>query len=99
MVVNVGRRDARTRISHLLCELALRIQTAGVSNGLAFNFSLTQEQLADATGLTSVHTNRVLQALRKDGLITLASNRLQILDWKALAEVGDFSERYLHHGA
>ena len=49
--------------------------------------------------LTAVHTNRTLQSLRKDGLITLAANRLTILDWNALAEFGDFSERYLHHSA
>jgi CRP-like cAMP-binding protein len=97
-VVNVGRRDARTRIAHLLCELALRIDTSGIADGAEFDFPLTQEQLADATGLTAVHTNRVLQALRKDGLIGLSSNRLQVRDWKALADTGDFSERYLHHG-
>jgi CRP-like cAMP-binding protein len=97
-VVNVGRRDARTRIAHLLCELALRIDASGVGAGSVFDFPLTQEQIADATGLTAVHTNRVLQALRKEGLISLAANRLTILDWKTLAEVGDFNERYLHHG-
>lgn len=97
-VVNVGRRDARTRIAHLLCELALRLDSAKVADGSMFDFPLTQEQLADATGLTAVHTNRVLQSLRKDGLISLAANRLTILDWRRLADVGDFNERYLHHG-
>jgi CRP-like cAMP-binding protein len=97
-VVNVGRRNATARIAHLLCELALRIDTSGVADGSMFEFPLTQEQLADATGLTAVHTNRVLQSLRKEGLISLAANRLTIIDWKALADVGDFSERYLHHG-
>jgi CRP-like cAMP-binding protein len=62
-----------------------------------FDFPLTQEQLGDATGLTAVHTNRTLQSLRKEGLISLSSNRLSILDWDALTEVGDFNERYLHH--
>jgi CRP-like cAMP-binding protein len=98
-VVNVGRRDARGRIAHLLCELALRLDAAGVADGSMFDFPLTQEQIADATGLTAVHTNRTVQSLRKDGLISLAANRLTILDWKGLADVGDFSERYLHHSA
>lgn len=98
-VVNVGRRDARARIAHLFCELALRLDSSRVADGSMFDFPLTQEQIADATGLTAVHTNRVLQSLRKDGLISLAANRLTILDWKSLADVGDFSERYLHHGA
>ena len=96
-VVNVGRRDARARIAHLLCELAARLKSAGIADGEIFDFPLTQEQVGDATGLTAVHTNRTLQSLRKDGLISLSSNRLSILDWDALTEVGDFNERYLHH--
>ena len=96
-VVNVGRRDARARIAHLLCELAARLRSAGIADGEIFDFPLTQEQVGDATGLTAVHTNRTLQSLRKDGLISLSSNRLSILDWDALTEVGDFNERYLHH--
>lgn len=96
-VVNVGRRDAVERIAHLLCELALRIKAAGLSEGPMFDFPLTQEQLADATGLTAVHTNRTLQSLRQAGLISLTSSKLTILDWDALADARDFSERYLHH--
>ena len=95
-VVNVGRRDARERIAHLLCELASRMRAAGLDTGEMFDFPLTQEQLADATGLTAVHTNRTLQLLRRDGLISLSSNKLSILDWNSLAEIGDFNVRYLH---
>jgi len=96
-VVNLGRRDARGRIAHLLCELADRLRAAGIAEGEACDFPLTQEQIADATGLTAVHTNRTLQALRKDGVISLTSSRLVILDWNRLVEIGDFNERYLHH--
>jgi CRP-like cAMP-binding protein len=96
-VVNVGRRDARTRIAHLLCELALRLEASGAGTEDTYQFPLTQDQLADATGLTPVHTNRTLQSLRKDGLISLSSGALKVLDWERLREVGDFSERYLHH--
>jgi CRP-like cAMP-binding protein len=96
-VVNVGRRDAKQRIAHLLCELAARLKASGASNGSTYDFPLTQEQIADATGLTAVHTNRTLQALRKADLISLSQSRLQILNWDSLAEAGDFSERYLHH--
>jgi CRP-like cAMP-binding protein len=96
-VVNLGRRDARSRIAHLLCELADRLNASGVSDGEEYDFPLTQEQIADAAGLTAVHTNRTLQSLRKDGLISLSSSRLSILDWNALADLGDFNERYLHH--
>lgn len=97
-VVNLGRRDAKSRIAHLLCELMVRLVASGEYDGAICDFPLTQEQIADATGLTAVHTNRTLQVLRKDGLLSLSSSKLTILDWDALTELGDFSERYLHHG-
>jgi CRP-like cAMP-binding protein len=96
-VVNVGRRDSRSRLAHLLCELAFRLERIGADKGGAFDFPLTQEQLADATGLTAVHTNRTLQSLRRDGLIQLTSGNLSVLDWEGLREAGDFDELYLHH--
>ena len=96
-VVNVGRRDSRARIAHLLCELALRLEKIGLGQDRTFEFPLTQEQLADATGLTPVHTNRTLQTLRKNGLIQLTARSLTILDWAALKEVADFDELYLHY--
>ncbi|MFL6765701.1 MAG: Crp/Fnr family transcriptional regulator [Sphingomicrobium sp.] len=96
-VVNVGRRDSRARIAHLLCELAIRMRRTDGADGETFDFPVTQEQLADATGLTAVHTNRTLQALRKDGLIQLTGKSLAVLDWDGLQEVGDFDELYLHH--
>jgi CRP-like cAMP-binding protein len=95
-VVNVGRRDSRTRIAHLLCELALRLERTGQGRDGMFDFPLTQEQLADATGLTAVHTNRTLQSLRRDGLIQLSNGILRVLDWDKLREVGEFDELYLH---
>lgn len=96
-VVNVGRRDSRARIAHLLCELGWRLKSVGAGDSDTFEFPVTQEQLADATGLTSVHTNRTLQSLRRDGLIQLTSGSLTILDWEGLRAVGDFDELYLHH--
>jgi CRP-like cAMP-binding protein len=98
-VVNLGRRDARGRIAHLLCELMARLKASGLMDSPVCDFPLTQEQIADATGLTPVHTNRTLQGLRKDGLINLSSNKLTILDWKKLVDVGDFNDRYLHHAS
>lgn len=95
-VVNVGRRDSRARIAHLLCELVIRLKKVGAADGEVIEFPITQEQLADATGLTSVHTNRTLQALRRDGLIQLTARSLTVLDWDGLREAGDFDELYLH---
>ena len=61
-----------------------------------FDFPSTQEQIADCTGLTAVHTNGTLQSLRKDGLIQLNARSLSILDWARLQAVGEFDELYLH---
>jgi CRP-like cAMP-binding protein len=94
-VVNVGRRNARARIAHLLCELAVRLKESA-AHETTFKLPLTQEQIADATGMTSVHTNRTIQALRKEGVISLAGGQLVVHDWPALRSLGDFNELYLH---
>jgi CRP-like cAMP-binding protein len=96
-VVNVGRRDARTRLAHLLCEFSLRLKIAGLGEHTDYELPMTQEQLADALGLTSVHVNRTIRTLEQDGLISRSTTRsIQIGDWKKLAEVGDFDSTYLH---
>lgn len=96
-IANVGRRDARTRMAHLLCELALRLKVAGLGEQTNYEVPMTQEQLADATGLTSVHVNRTLKALEAGGLIERANPRsITIGDWRKLAEAGDFDSNYLH---
>lgn len=99
-IANVGRRDARTRITHLLCEFAVRLQVAGLGEETRYELPMTQEQLADATGLTPVHVNRTIRSLEKDGLIQRPDARsVQIVHWRKLAEVGDFDSNYLHLGS
>jgi CRP-like cAMP-binding protein len=94
--LNVGRRDARTRAAHMLCEFALRLELAGLSARDDYELPMTQEQLADALGLTSVHVNRTLMGLREDGLISRTNRAVKIEDWEGLAKVGDFDSAYLH---
>ncbi|PSJ37682.1 Crp/Fnr family transcriptional regulator [Allosphingosinicella deserti] len=96
-VANVGRRSGKTRVAHLLCEFALKLEAVHPGDQLKYELPMTQEQLADATGLTSVHVNRVLQALAADGLIQrVTSKSILIGDWKKLATAGDFNRSYLH---
>ena len=95
-VANVGRRDAPTRIAHLLCEFGLKLDAIGLEQ-LDYELPMTQDQIADATGLTAVHVNRVLQGLEKDGLIErVTAKSVLIGDWKRLAAAGDFHRDYLH---
>lgn len=95
--VNVGRRNARSRIAHLFCEFSLRLRLAGLGRHDEYELPMTQEQLADATGLTPVHVNRTIKALEADGLITRPNPRsILIADWRKLADEGDFDSNYLH---
>jgi CRP-like cAMP-binding protein len=96
-IANVGRRDARTRIAHLLCEFSLRLKVAGLGEANDYALPMTQEQLADATGLTSVHVNRTLKALEAELLIERSNPRSIVIgNWKKLADAGDFNPQYLH---
>lgn len=95
-VMNVGRRNARTRIAHLLCEFATRMKFAGLNNGENFELPMTQEQIGDATGLTSVHVNRTLKLLAEDGLVYRDKRYLSFTDWEHMRSVADFSSLYLH---
>lgn len=94
--LNVGRRDARTRAAHILCEFALRLEAAGLGERCDYELPMTQEQLADALGLTPVHTNRTLMGLGGDGLIERRHRSVKIVDWPGLMKVGDFDAAYLH---
>jgi len=95
-MLNVGRRDARARTAHLLCEFALRLDVAGLGQSSEFDLPMTQEQLADALSLTSVHVNRTLKQLAAEGWITRSKRNIHIVDFAQLARVGDFNPDYLH---
>jgi CRP-like cAMP-binding protein len=95
-LVSVGRRDARGRIAHLLCEVASRYERIGMLQWGRFPLPTTQEQLADAVGLTTVHVNRSIKALREEGLVELSRHEATILDWPGLIQEAEFDPAYLH---
>jgi CRP-like cAMP-binding protein len=94
-VVNVGRRDARRRVAHLLCELLVRAKAQHMETAV-FELPFTQEQLADATGLTPIHVNRILKQLASEGAIQRLGRMITVPDWERLRELADFDERFLH---
>jgi CRP-like cAMP-binding protein len=94
--LNLGQRTAYERIAHLFVEMFLRLQVVGRTSGNGCEFPLTQNDIADATGLTAVHVNRTLQELRRDGLVELHSRMLTIPDLKALKNAALFNDNYLH---
>jgi CRP-like cAMP-binding protein len=95
-VVNVGQRKALERVAHLICEMFVRTRAVGLSDGLSFDFPITQTDLADTVGLTLVHTNRILQNLRAKRLIAWTRHKLTILDFDRLATLSMFNPQYLH---
>jgi CRP-like cAMP-binding protein len=95
-VVNLGRRPADKRMAHLLCELLVRLEMIGLATEGRYELPLKQSELADTLGLSVVHVNRILQQLRRDGLITLKRKVLSIHDVERLKDFAEFSPNYLH---
>jgi len=93
---NLGLRKAPARMAHLFCELACRLRAIDpTSDDGAFRLPLTQQELGESLGLTSVHVNRVLQYLRAESLIDFRNGVLKVLDMARLRTLGEFDERYL----
>jgi CRP-like cAMP-binding protein len=94
-VANVARRAAPKRIAHLLCEFGVRVEQAGLGDRLSYELPMTQEQLADATGLTPVHVNRVKE-LERTRVISRHGRYYALADWAQAEETADFNTNYLH---
>jgi len=94
-VVNVGRRDAISRVAHVFCEMAIRCQKAGQGNRYSFPLPMTQTDLADATGMTGVHVNRTLRELRTRFIAELRAGTVTIHNWDELVRTGDFDPAFM----
>ena len=97
-ILNVGRRDSRTAMCHLLCEFTRRLEVGGLAQRAGYELPMTQEQLADALGITPVHVNRVLRDLAREGLVERDKRFVRVPDWEALRKAAGFNELYLHLG-
>jgi len=94
-LIGFGCRTSPQRIAHLLCEILARLQAVGLAGDNSFDFPVTQTELGETVGLTVVHVNRIVQRLRKDGLITLKGRRLTIHDPDRLKKLARFRPAYL----
>jgi CRP-like cAMP-binding protein len=94
-VVNVGRRDALTRLAHMFCEMAIRSELAGLGDKSSYPLPATQTDLGDATGMTSVHINRTLKELKARSIMTAHGGTVTIEDWDQLVSVGDFEPGFM----
>lgn len=95
-IINLSRRDAQSRIAHVMCEFGVRLEALGLGDRCCYEMPFTQEQLADTTGLTPVHVNRSLKALEERGFIERKGRRIRVADWALLERVADFDPSYLH---
>jgi CRP-like cAMP-binding protein len=95
-VENLGSRPALPRIAHLLCELAVRLEIVGLLDDESFHLPFTQQDFADACGLSTVHVNRTIQELRRQELIEWQGQIVRLLRREELEAISDFSPDYLH---
>lgn len=95
-VVSIGRRDAIARVAHTLCEVATRLRVVGLLKDDMFVFPASQTDIADASGMTTVHANRIIQQLRQRQLVEWNNPVVRILNWPELVATADFHEDYLH---
>jgi CRP-like cAMP-binding protein len=95
-MVGIGRRPAFASVAPLFCELIVRMQAIGLAVDHQVDLPLTQADIGDALGLSSVHVNRTLQELRGAGLIKMTRSRLRAIDWHGLCDAGEFDDSYLH---
>jgi len=94
-IVAMGRRSKTSHLAHLVCELFVRLQVVKRTSGMSFQLPLSQLELADVLGLSVVHMNRVLGALRRIGVVGWANHAVTILDWERLVEIAEFDPTYL----
>jgi CRP-like cAMP-binding protein len=94
-IVSIGRQSALEHAAHLFCEMFLRLQAVGLTEDDSFKLPLTQAELGDTLGLSTVHVNRVIQELRAEGLITWRGETVVITDWPRLQQIAEFDPTFL----
>jgi CRP-like cAMP-binding protein len=94
-LVAMGRRSGLGHLAHLVCELFTRLSAVGLNEGQTFHMPLTQTVLSDALGLSTVHVNRLIAELRREGLVRWTNPEIEILDWPRLAQLAEFDPTYL----
>jgi CRP-like cAMP-binding protein len=95
-IVSLGRRTARQRAAHVLCEFMARLEIIGADDPAHFIIPLSQEDFADILGISIVHTNKVLRSLHHDGVVEFRLGMLHVHDRAALQRIAGFENGYLH---
>ena len=94
-LLGAGKRSALEHAAHLICELHVRLEVAGLTDGAVFDLPFTQTEFGDALGISQVHANRTLQELKATGLLSWRGTRVEILDGDRLCALAQFDRAYL----
>ncbi|UVK57365.1 Crp/Fnr family transcriptional regulator (plasmid) [Mesorhizobium sp. AR02] len=94
-IVAMGRRSKTSHLAHLVCELFVRLRVVNLTKNMSFHLPLSQAEMADVLGLSVVHMNRVIAALRRAGVFTWVNHTVTISDWEQLVEIAEFDPTYL----
>jgi CRP-like cAMP-binding protein len=94
----IGALRAQSAIANFLCEMELRFRLAGLSEEGRFVLPLTQADIGEACGMTSVHVSRMLRDLREAGLCKIEGGVVTLLDRDGLVDVASFDPHFLHLG-
>lgn len=92
----MGRTSAVSQVAHIFCELYLRLEVVGLAADHRYALPISQQDVADARGLTGVHVNRMLRQLREMGLVEWTRGQVTIHDWDELTRVAEFDPTYLN---
>ena len=97
-LVNIGRRSSEQQLAHLFCELYVRLRAVGLTDDEPFRMPFTQNTLGNLLGISAVHVQRTMRSLREADLITLQDRHIRLVDYRALAELGEIDPCYLQLG-
>lgn len=95
-IMKLEHLSADGRLAHLVAELWQRLDFVGLAGENGFSLPLTQQELADACGTTSIHMNRVVKKLRETGVVDISRGQVTVLDRDALKDLGSFDPAYLY---
>ncbi|MFZ0425069.1 MAG: Crp/Fnr family transcriptional regulator [Xanthobacteraceae bacterium] len=91
-LTSVGRRSAAERVAALIVTLYKRAKALGLVVDETFAFPLTQQHIADALGLSLVHTNKTLARLRRMGMFARTNGTMTLTNPRVLERVAQYFE-------
>lgn len=90
----LGRTSAKARVASFLLDMFDRLRVTDDSITDSFELKLTQEEIGDSIGLTSVHVNRMIRQMEQEALISRSNGRITLLDMERLEDIGHYTNRH-----